>query len=59
VVVSGELDQTSVVETTGSGVAIFDYENDGLPDIFFVQGDRLKTVAAYAASLSQSRRASL
>src|SRR5580692_3971902 len=25
-----------IVETTGTGVAIFDYDNDGLPDIFFV-----------------------
>jgi len=42
VVVSGDPDLTSVVEVTGSGVAIFDYDNDGLPDIFVVQGDRLK-----------------
>jgi len=42
VVVYGELDQTYVVENTGTGVAIFDYDNDGLPDIFLVQGDRLK-----------------
>ena len=42
VIVSGEPEQTAVVETTGTGVAIFDYDNDGLPDIFFVQGDRLK-----------------
>jgi hypothetical protein len=42
VVVSGEMDQTFVVENTGTGVAIFDYDNDGLPDIFLVQGDRLK-----------------
>ena len=42
VIVSGDLDQTAVVETTGTGVAIIDYDNDGLPDIFFVQGDRLK-----------------
>jgi enediyne biosynthesis protein E4 len=40
--VSGELEQTSLVENTGTGVAIFDYDNDGLPDIFLVQGDRLK-----------------
>jgi hypothetical protein len=46
VVVSGELDQTTVVENTGTGVAIFDYDNDGLPDIFLVQGDRLKSVGA-------------
>jgi len=42
VVVSGELEQTFVVENMGTGVAIFDYDNDGLPDIFLVQGDRLK-----------------
>jgi enediyne biosynthesis protein E4 len=27
-----------IVETTGSGVAIFDYDNDGFPDIFIVSG---------------------
>ncbi len=42
VVVSGEMDQTYVVENTGTGVAVLDYDNDGLPDIFLVQGDRLK-----------------
>jgi enediyne biosynthesis protein E4 len=40
-VISGERDQTYIVENTGTGVAIFDYDNDGLPDIFLVQGDRL------------------
>jgi hypothetical protein len=42
VVVSGDLDQTAVIENTGTGAAIFDYDNDGLPDIFFLQGDRLR-----------------
>ena len=42
ITISGDLDQTYVVENTGSGVAIVDYDNDGLPDIFLVQGDRLK-----------------
>jgi hypothetical protein len=42
VIVSGDLEQTAVIENTGTGVAIFDYDNDGLPDIFFVQGDRLR-----------------
>jgi enediyne biosynthesis protein E4 len=41
-VISGELDQTYIVENTGTGVAIFDYDNDGLPDIFLLQGDRLQ-----------------
>lgn len=30
-----------IVETTGTGVAIFDYDNDGLPDIFLVNAGRL------------------
>jgi hypothetical protein len=30
-----------IVETTGNGVAIFDYDNDGLPDIFVVNAGRL------------------
>ena len=31
-----------IIETTGSGVAIFDYDNDGWPDIFLVNGTRLE-----------------
>jgi hypothetical protein len=31
-----------ILETTGTGVAIFDYDNDGLPDILFVNGDRFQ-----------------
>jgi len=30
-----------IVETTGNGVAIFDFDNDGLPDIFLVNSGRL------------------
>jgi enediyne biosynthesis protein E4 len=29
-----------IVETTGNGVVIFDYDNDGLPDILFLNGGR-------------------
>ena len=32
-----------IIETTGSGVAIFDYDNDGWPDIFLVNGTTLDT----------------
>jgi enediyne biosynthesis protein E4 len=30
-----------IIETTGTGVAIFDYDNDGWPDIFIVNGTTL------------------
>ncbi len=32
-----------ILETTGTGVAIFDYDNDGLQDIFLVNASRLDT----------------
>jgi len=38
--------QAYIIENTGSGVAIFDYDNDGLPDIFFVNGDRFDPTGA-------------
>lgn len=34
-----------IVESTGSGVAILDYDNDGWPDIFLVNGAPLADVA--------------
>jgi enediyne biosynthesis protein E4 len=33
-----------IIETTGTGVAIFDYDNDGWPDIFIVNGTTLEGV---------------
>ena len=40
--VSGaEKGKVYIVETTGTGVAILDYDSDGLMDLFFVNGDRL------------------
>ena len=35
-----------IIETTGNGVAIFDYDNDGWPDIFLVNGTRLEGAPA-------------
>ena len=41
--VSGaEKNKQYIVETTGNGVAIFDYDDDGLPDILLVNGGRFK-----------------
>ena len=31
-----------IIETTGTGIAIFDYDNDGWPDIFLVNGTRIE-----------------
>src|ERR1700754_1980149 len=31
-----------IIETTGTGVAIFDADNDGWPDIFIVNGTKLE-----------------
>src|SRR5271156_2328131 len=39
-----------IVEATGSGVAIFDYDNDGWPDIFLVNGDSLRQIGSPGAS---------
>jgi enediyne biosynthesis protein E4 len=35
----GDKSKKYIIETTGSGVALFDYDNDGLVDIFIVSGD--------------------
>jgi hypothetical protein len=41
IIVSGEFKQTYLVEGTGTGVALFDYDNDDLLDIFLVNADHL------------------
>jgi hypothetical protein len=46
--VSGsETSKQYIVETTGNGVAIFDFDNDGLPDIFLVNSGTLGTGAVH------------
>jgi enediyne biosynthesis protein E4 len=40
-VFGGEKTKRFIIETTGTGVAIFDYDNDGWPDIFMVNGTTL------------------
>lgn len=41
-VAGGEQKKKYIIETTGSGVAFFDYDNDGWPDIFVVNGTTLQ-----------------
>src|SRR5271157_2293876 len=40
VIFGGENTKKYIIETTGTGVAIFDYDNDGWPDIFIVNGTK-------------------
>jgi enediyne biosynthesis protein E4 len=41
-----------IIETTGTGVAIFDYDNDGWPDIFIVNGTTLDPLNPSSAPTS-------
>jgi enediyne biosynthesis protein E4 len=41
-VFGGAKSKKYIIETTGTGVAIFDYDNDGWPDIFIVNGTTLE-----------------
>lgn len=41
IVYGDERTKKYILETTGTGVAIFDYDNDGWPDIFIVNGSKL------------------
>jgi hypothetical protein len=48
-----------IIETTGTGVAIFDYDNDGWPDIFIVNGTRLEGFPAGKAPTNHLYRNNL
>ena len=39
-----------ILETTGSGVAILDYDHDGWPDIFLVNGDAFDSEPGHASA---------
>ncbi|MDP9147750.1 MAG: VCBS repeat-containing protein, partial [Acidobacteriota bacterium] len=51
-VFGGEDTKKYIIETTGTGVAIFDYDNDGWPDIFLVNGTTLDTLPSGKAPTS-------
>jgi len=44
VIFGGENTKKYIIETTGTGVAIFDFDNDGWPDIFIVNGTTLDSL---------------
>jgi enediyne biosynthesis protein E4 len=44
---------TYILESTGTGVAVFDYDNDGWPDIFLVNGTTLEGFPSESAPSSR------
>jgi len=55
-IIGGDRDKKYILETTGGGVAIVDYDDDGWPDLFFVNGARLASSADGAAPPSHLYR---
>ena len=55
-VIGGERTKQYILETTGGGVAIVDYDNDGWPDIFLVNGARLENSPSDDAPISHLYR---
>ncbi|MET0212974.1 MAG: CRTAC1 family protein [Vicinamibacterales bacterium] len=54
-VIGGEQTKQYILETTGGGVAIVDYDSDGWPDIFLVNGARLESAPFDSVTLAQGR----
>jgi enediyne biosynthesis protein E4 len=50
IVFGGVTSKKFIIETTGTGVAIFDYDNDGWPDIFIVNGTMLDAPSGASAA---------
>src|SRR3989441_3948009 len=55
-VFGGKETKKYIIETTGTGVAIFDYDNDGWPDIFLVNGTTLEGFPPGKAPISHLYR---
>jgi len=55
-IIGGERIKQYILETTGGGVAILDYDDDGWPDIFLVNGGRLASSDGEAAPVSHLYR---
>jgi hypothetical protein len=46
----GKTEKKYIIETTGTGVAIIDFDNDGYPDIYVVNGTTLDAASSAATS---------
>src|SRR5207249_12133153 len=57
VIYGGVERQKYILETTGTGVAVFDFDKDGRPDIFLVKGNRLDLPAIPSLLRNQGARA--
>src|SRR5437773_8284707 len=55
-VIGGERSKDYILETTGGGVAILDYDDDGQADVFVVNGARLSSAATDAPPVSHLYR---
>src|SRR5713101_4453527 len=55
-VFGGKDSSTFILESTGTGVAIFDFDNDGWPDIFLVNGTTLEGLPAASATTNHLYR---
>ena len=55
-VFGGEKTKKYIIETTGTGAAIFDYDNDGWPDIFILNGTTLEAGDKAGAPVSHLYR---
>jgi len=55
-IIGGDRTKQYILETTGGGLAILDYDDDGWPDLFFVNGARLASADGGAAPVSHLYR---
>ena len=55
-IIGGDRTKQYILETTGGGTAILDYDDDGWPDIFLVNGAPLETPAGDSAPMSHLYR---